>query len=273
MHRALCLTTAATLWCTMASAAHAQEGAEEIPPPPPAEEVPPPPPGYGSPQGQPAPQAQPQYPQQQGYPTDGGYYPQQPPPGGYAPPPPDPGRHKHDGFLFRATLGPAYINAGTDDTSLPDDPRRIYGGAIALTITLGGAVAENFVIFGTLWGTAATGPTIEYVDESTIDSDSNVSMSFSGIGAGLTYFIMPINLYLSGALSLATLQLEDAATGLTGESEVGFDVQALVGKEFWVSDNWALGPAIQVGFGSVPDGEEVTFGVFHVGLHFSATYN
>lgn len=280
MNRALVWTMAAMLWGATGTA-RAQEGADDIPPPP-AGETPPPPPGYGQPQQEqppPPPPAQQGHPQR-GYPQDGGYYPQQPPPGGYAQPPPDPGRHKHDGFFLRLKLGPAYLTAAGEAEAAD---LHYYGGGAGLSFAAGGAITENLILFGTLYGTSAPGPTVE-VDGDGMAVDDTLNLGSGNLGIGIAYYVMPVNLYFSGSVGVGTTSLESDFDYLIDEPQPGLRLNLDVGKEWWVSDNWGLGAAINLFWGNssgivyFDDGsrrtsEEVTFQTFSAGLHFSATYN
>jgi hypothetical protein len=59
------------------------------------------------------------------------------------------------------------------------------------------------------------------------------------------------------------------------ESDWGGGISLMIGKEWWVSDNWGLGIAGQLFGGSAKDkdDEDLQFDTFSVNLCFSATYN
>jgi len=133
-------------------------------------------------------------------------------------------------------------------------------------------VAENLLVYGQVYGSSAGGPTVERGDV-TMEASDDVSLGYAGLAAGLAYYFMPINLYVGGSIGFVGLTVEDTTTGTTGESDTGLGLDLMVGKEFWVGGEWGLGAAGQIILGTVPDGEDVSFGVFGVGIHFSATYN
>ena len=98
--------------------------------------------------------------------------------------------------------------------------------------------------------------------------------STSNLGLGLTYYF-PSNIYVTGAVGTAKTQLK--SNGDTFSSDRGFGVNLMVGKEWWVSENWGLGVAGQFLYtncpdtpvnGVTPDVKTTAFGVL-----FSATYN
>ncbi len=180
------------------------------------------------------------------------------------------GVHTHDGFFLRLTpgLGFGTFNAsGTTDapTYHPDvkDPEE-SGPTSAFGLSLGGAVTENLILHGDfwLWGTL-------FEDHDHYQRDFT-SLSFS---LGLTYYFMPVNVYLSADVghSLTVLNMYD-----DGEHEYetmpGVSLGLSVGKEWWVSDNWGLGLAARGTYGYAKS-DDLTV---HQGggmLLFSATFN
>ena len=244
----------------------------------------------------PSPQAPPPpaYPQAPpGYPPAPPGYPQAPPgyPPGYPPPPPPgypapypygypaaalvgsraPGAERHDGFYLRIQLGPGYTRMTSSDGGAGE--LTIKGSGAGFTLALGGAVAENLIVFGELGGDSASQPSFE-VNGNTL-GNADGSAGVSGIGVGLAYYIMPTNLYLSGALLGARLSSRDRANN-TSTSDLGVGVDLSLGKEWWVSDNWGLGIAAQFLAAHIKDGSDgtdVTWNALGFALAFSATFN
>src|SRR4029079_14699548 len=68
-----------------------------------------------------------------------------------------------------------------------------------------------------------------------------------GIGIGLTYYIMPVNVYVSGAVGIGQIVFENYHGDREG-SDIGFASDVIVGKEWWVGDDWGLGVAGQFMF-------------------------
>jgi len=100
---------------------------------------------------------------------------------------------------------------------------------------------------------------------------NDVTLNLSGLGVGVTYWIMPTNLYLVGmiGLSKATIEVERS----TFESDWGLALQAIVGKEFWVGDEWGIGFAGQLLWADVPSENGSSASYFAFNVLFSATYN
>jgi hypothetical protein len=95
----------------------------------------------------------------------------------------------------------------------------------------------------------------------------------SAFGAGLTYFFMPVNMYLSGTVGAGSLSF--SGTDLDGlETDSGLALNFVLGKEWWVSNRWGLGLAGAFDYHSAPDknvSEDWTGTSFS--LLFSATFN
>jgi opacity protein-like surface antigen len=137
---------------------------------------------------------------------------------------------------------------------------------------LGGAVVENFIIGAHFWGIAVSSPTVE-VNGQSLGSISDSTLGLSGFGLNLTYYFMPLNLYLSATPSIGVLSAKQG--GSSSETENGFALRLAVGKEWWVSDNWGIGLNVQYAHSSNKDKgtNPPTWGSNWFGVAFSATYN
>lgn len=178
------------------------------------------------------------------------------------------GVHTHDGFFLQMDLG-----LGGMSTSAEQGGRevKVSGGAGQFSIGLGGALTPNFILAGQLWGVSAPDPTVKVNGVSLGTQPGSVSVS--GIGVQLVYYFMPVNLYLSATPSLTQVTFDDNVS--TEDTEVGFGLKLALGKEWWVSDNWAVGLNGQLAF-STNDSKfagEPSWGTGWFGVAFSATYN
>ena len=235
---------------------------------PPPQEPPPaynqPPPGYQQQQPPPGYQQQPP----PGYaPPPAAYA----PPPGYAPPPPPP-QNVHDGFYLRLHLGAGYAHMGGTDA---------YGSELAFVgaggsfgIALGGTIMPNLIIFGNLFGVTLTDPDVEI--NGTPYGSANGSTTIAGIGPGIAYYFDPFNVYVSGTIAAMQFQASDPNQNTTYTSNTGFGFQGMVGKEWWVSQDWGVGVAGEVlATGGMKDKNDPTikWGGTSFALVFSATYN
>lgn len=176
----------------------------------------------------------------------------------------------HDGFFLRLSGGFGYLSV-KEDTDLGNF--EITGTGAALDIAIGGRIADNLALHGTLFGGSAVDPTFK-VDGDKIGTANDTTMDASAIGVGLTYYVEPANVYLSGSLGAAHVTLESGNEKV--DSETGWAIDAIVGKEWWVGSEWGLGVAAQFNHLSVPDkGADTTYHLDgnSFALMFTATYN
>jgi hypothetical protein len=230
-------------------------------PPPPAPGYPPPAPGYPPPQqpAAPPPYGQPGYPPPAPY---GAY------PNTYAAAQPAAGAKGHDGFYLRLMLGAGYTQLSKDQDVGSD--LKLSGGGGMLTIAAGLALTPNLILFGEITGNSVSEP--EFDGGAGSQEIPDTTMSLSGIGAGAAFYVMPVNLYFAASLLAIQARLESDNANFDLESDTGVGLHLVVGKEWWVSDNWGLGAAANLLVGRMKDdGEPQTGAAFSIA--FSATFN
>jgi hypothetical protein len=174
------------------------------------------------------------------------------------------GVHEHDGLYLNMDLGGGGLtsrNSAIDYT--------LSGGAGSFSIALGGALTPNFVIAGRYWGVAVSSPSLNAQGVS-YGSASDTTLGLSGIGLDLTYYFMPLNLYLTATPSFGIVSLQ--ASGTTYKTDNGFALRLAAGKEWWVSDNWGVGIDLQYAHSSNNDAG-TSWASNWFGVAFSATYN
>jgi len=260
--------------------------AQSAPPSPEGEPAAPP---AGYPAQAPSPQAE--YPPPGGYPPPGAYPPPAYPPPAYPPgyppgyPPPrryypapqvqvrEPGAQTHDGVYLRLQLGLGYTNLST---SVDGNDLTIAGGGAGFGIALGGAINSHLIIYATLVDCEASDPELKVNGQSQGTANGR-SAGVVGIGGGLAYYL-DSNVFLAGSLLASRLVVNNDNGDTLGRSDWGFTVEGLVGKEWWVSDNWGLGVSGQLLLGSMKDRAatatgDVSWQVTAFSVLFSATYN
>lgn len=175
----------------------------------------------------------------------------------------------HDGFFLR--LAPGF---GWNETSSEagGTTLKMSGVSGLFNLGIGGAVAQDLILHLDLSGVSTSDPkvTLNGVEQSSNVSTSSTSM----VGIGLTYYF-PSNFYLTGAVGIA--ESSNEANGSTYKTDKGYGANVMVGKEWWVSDNWGLGLAGQFLYTNCPD-KPSSLGKPDVistsfGVLFSATYN
>ncbi|MBI5525571.1 MAG: hypothetical protein HY897_04490 [Deltaproteobacteria bacterium] len=197
---------------------------------------------------------------------------------------PDEGARKHDGLFLRFALGPGFGSyQGTGVATAPPSVGVVNnpsgdGSKFGGSISLGGVVAENLIFHGDVWGNG---------NNPRQTSNAFTQFGTGAFGGGLTYYFMPQNVYVSGAVGLASswLLIMDPDTvdedwdgrgrhGMPDGVNAGSGIAAYlsVGKEWWVSDNWAMGAALQGDYAHT-QGQNLDFNYSGVKVLFTATFN
>lgn len=184
----------------------------------------------------------------------------------------------HDGLFLAFGLGFGYgslSTEGTIPTSLTTTSKlEMTNTGISNTFDfrLGGTVMQDLAVHATLSGDAIAGPKTEMtVNGKTKSGDVFNSIGFTLMGAGVTKYFMPTNLFVSASGGVATFQAEDTSGASGRFKDRGFGLQGKVGKEWWISPNWALGVSGVVNWATIsPSGETDKY--LGTGIQFSATY-
>lgn len=177
--------------------------------------------------------------------------------------------HTHDGFFLRLAPG---IGSTVSTENVIGDKLEVSGMSGLFNLAIGGTVAENLIVHVDLTGASVTDPKVKVngMDQPAYDTTSSTSL----LGVGLTYYF-PSNFYITGSIGIAESVLK--TNGIEYSTDKGFGTNIMIGKEWWVSDDWGLGVAGQFLYtkcpdkpiaGYTPDVETTSFG-----LLFSATYN
>ncbi|PKN58236.1 MAG: hypothetical protein CVU56_06855 [Deltaproteobacteria bacterium HGW-Deltaproteobacteria-14] len=194
--------------------------------------------------------------------------------------PPPSGKHtpysafNHNGFLMRLSAGFGYTRASQDSS---DGSLVLSGGGGMASLAFGGMIAKNLALNVDIFGSSAFEPAV-VVDGTDIGDASSTTMSVGAIGLGVTYYLMPANVYLALSFGAAKGRLETRARTVFGTivfkdtSDVGFAVNVMVGKEWWVGREWGIGVAGQFIIGTLP----ASGGDIHpmaLGVALTATFN
>jgi hypothetical protein len=140
----------------------------------------------------------------------------------------------HDGFFLRLSsgIGGGRVS-GDNDTS-----GKFTGATSQGSIAIGGVITDNLALHADVFVASLFNPTYENKNGTAVTlNDLDITMRFGSVGVGVTYYIMPMNLYLCGSLGLAVASTEVRYTRLgltftdTWESQTGFGLNLMVGKE------------------------------------------
>jgi hypothetical protein len=190
-------------------------------------------------------------------------------------PPPDRGAERHDGFMLRLTLGfgGASMKEKLDASVLSATSMEISGFSGTFSFDIGAALTDGLVLHARLSDFVMTSPSVK-VNGMTLGSANNSTFGAILFGPALTYYFMPINLYLTAAVGGSWLNVQNR-NGDSATSGGGLGLNFDLGKEWWVSDNWGLGVALRFWYSHV-SGKDSSIGYsdnfLGYGIVFSATY-
>ncbi|HMR10312.1 MAG TPA: autotransporter domain-containing protein [Polyangiaceae bacterium] len=172
---------------------------------------------------------------------------QQPPPPAAEPAPaPAGGARTHDGFYFRigpnfgALIGTAKLEAGGQTGGESDYSGFTYGG----DLMFGGTPAPGLVIGGTLlWGSTKD-PTVK-AGSTEGTADGTLIMAATALFAN--YYLDPTEgLFFQGLLGFAVVDFVTAGGQSGSNDPTGFLLGAGAGYDFWIGDEWSVGPLARV---------------------------
>lgn len=181
---------------------------------------------------------------------------------------------QHTGFFLSMGLGPVFGPIHMD--SNVDGAYDMSGTGALFDFKIGGAVKENVLLHATLLSSSLVGPKITAAGQSAKTSDK-LTMGETLLGAGVTYYLMPSNIFFSGSAGLANFTIDNQETDYKASTERGIGFQLRAGKEWWVSRRWGLGVALTYNRSSVNNEpgnniqEKLNSNRF--GILFSATLN
>ncbi len=176
--------------------------------------------------------------------------------------------HRHLGFFLQMDLGAGYLSTSA---SSGGSSVQVHGGAGAFSIAIGGAVAENLILAGHFWGDGVSSPTVTSNGASTASNSDFLGLS--AIGFNVTWYFMPLNLYVQATPSITRVTF--LRGGTAGDTDGGLGLRLAVGKEWWVGDHWGLGLNGHLALSSNKDrgAGSPTWGTAGFAVAFSATYN
>ena len=150
-------------------------------------------------------------------------------------PPETEGRHR--GFFMRLALGPGYYSMWADS---PEGSLLLRAAGAGLSLSLGGALAENFVLFGEIALQSTLDPQVDTYESGR--ARAGTSVTTAAIGAGLGYHLMPAQVFFAGSLLVAQARAVDRPTErLLGKTDLGPALGLAVGKDWWMSPSWTIG--------------------------------
>ncbi len=174
-------------------------------------------------------------------------YPPPPPPMVMTVPAPDPGRHLHDGFYLRTSLG---LGPGKATENISTDQFKWSGTGIMIDVMIGGSPAPGFVLGGALVLHEISNPTLTMNGQSYSASGlagTDVSLDLTTFGLFTAIYPVPtsgFNLHALVGYSEFSLNVGGNTTNVGNPSGPSF--MGGLGYDFWISDNWSIGPDFRI---------------------------
>jgi hypothetical protein len=180
-------------------------------------------------------------------------------------------KDSHEGFMLRMSSGYAAVGVGIQP-KYSEEIGAAAGGP-TLNVMIGRSVLPNLILHADLMGVGANDVRAKEDGSNSFKADG---FGMAAAGFGVSYYIMPYNLSLTGSMMYAGFGLE---TQDDDHYTTDYALLAKLGiaKEWAVSESWGLGVGGTAFFGSA-HGEDQADESFDAGLaggsiNFIATYN
>jgi hypothetical protein len=164
----------------------------------------------------------------------------------------EPGFHEHDGFFLSSGIGPAFGAIALDASGTSFKKLEFSGGGIDLDFKIGGTVARTVSLSFDIITRSILAPDFK-VDDAEGTTSNDISAGDVLIGLGITYYLMPANVFFNGTIGSSTFTIRDEDANVSASSERGFGFQVKAGKEWWMGTNWGLGLAAGYGYSAADD--------------------
>jgi hypothetical protein len=182
-------------------------------------------------------------------------------------------RH-HEGFFARVAVGGGWQRLLAADRG---NELRTKGATITVEGALGLSVERNLVLHLTGHYWQMVKPRFRADDR---EASGGKAASIV-VGPGLSYYFMPVNIYLSGSLGLGFMFMDrPGGVGKPGapkrnfRSDGGWVLLVSAGKEFWVDPEWAVGISAYFSLSNFPEPANIpVWAGPGFGLRVSATFD
>jgi hypothetical protein len=162
------------------------------------------------------------------------------------------GKRYHQGLFLRGSLGlgPSWLTESTSVGNVDSDTLKARGLTGAFELLLGGTPARGLVLGGGVTAHALVDPTVE-TPGATFDT-SDTSISLMTLTTFANYYPAPTEgLYVQALVGYGFLGLTvDGREQDVGDIH-GFVFGGGVGYDFWVADQWSLGPAFRLTYAAL----------------------
>ncbi|MEZ5000655.1 MAG: hypothetical protein R2744_13445 [Bacteroidales bacterium] len=185
------------------------------------------------------------------------------------------GHSPGSGLFLSMSIGPSYMSINDDITGGTYDNITFKGYGMGLDFQLGAVFRENLIFHGDLVAVPSSSlkMTVDGEEAGTLEDENEIGMMM--YGGGLTYYIMPQNIFLSGAIGAGQYTITTAGEE-GGSTQTGIGLFLKVGKEWFVSKNWDLGFNFSFKYVYVNNEVETMaekLSGISAGIGFNATFN
>lgn len=185
------------------------------------------------------------------------------------------GVKKHDGFMLRMAfgVGGAYTKRSPENEDESD--LDVSGLSWSFNIDVGASPIKNLVLHGRISDMVMIRPIVSLDGKKTRTKEVAL-FSAALIGPAITYYFMPINFYITGAIGLSRLSVvyerEEDEEDEPRDYAQGIALNIDFGKEWWISDYWGFGLAGRLWYTRVSAKSDVGRNFIGGAVLFSATY-
>lgn len=177
------------------------------------------------------------------------------------------GARIHDGFFFRGGLNVGLLML-TADASREIEYSGLQGG---LDLLFGGTLMPGLVVGGALITGRTNRPG---VDDGVTSRDLEGSLLFAGAAAFGSYYLDPREgLHLQGLAGFAGLDFVSASGASSGNDPTGIFFGFGAGYDFWIADEWSVGPFARILYSMLSTKTDVTYRYFYPSIGAAITYH
>jgi len=157
----------------------------------------------------------------------------------------------HDGFFLRlgANLGAGFTTESYEFNGQEAAPDlSISGFMYGFDLMLGGSPVPGLVVGGWLITNFGPNPSLE---QAGVEAEADGTLIVGGIGAFVNYYFDPTSGFnLQGLVGYGAMDFVRPNGASGGNDPTGPMFGLGAGYDFWISDEWSIGPFARVLFGS-----------------------
>lgn len=142
-------------------------------------------------------------------------------------------------------------NLGGGQTTFDTDGASVEGSAGQVSFAVGTVIGKKMAVFGVVSTDLISAPKLTF-GSTTVATDEDVTASQVAFGAGIG-LITESNMFLSAAVLLPKMTLEQASTNVSADTDIGAGVEVVVAKDWPVGPKLSLGVGARAFFGSMKD--------------------